>query len=64
MYKYFMDRNLKNIFKFTIAVLALTLFTYCICAVETEDFSLWHIAGMIAAIDIGIWYTWQVYKSN
>lgn len=59
-----MNRNLKNIFKFTIAVLALALFAYCICAAETEDFSLWHIAGIIVSIDVGIWYCWHVFNDK
>ena len=59
-----MSRNVKNIIKFIIAVLALALFAYCICAAETEDFSLWHIAGIIVSIDVGIWYAWQVFNGN
>ena len=59
-----MSRNTKNIIKFIIAVLALALFAYCICASETEDFSLWHIAGIIVSIDVGIWYAWQVFKNK
>lgn len=59
-----MNRNLKNVFKFIIAVLALALFAYCICAIETEDFSLWHISGMIVSIDVGIWYCWHVLNDK
>ena len=59
-----MSRNVKNILKFIIAVLALTLFAYCICAAETEDFSLWHIAGIILSVDVGIWYCWHVFNDK
>jgi hypothetical protein len=56
-----MSRNVKNILKFLIAVLALGLFAYC---VTREEVNLWHIAGIIVSIDVGIWYAWQVFKNK
>jgi hypothetical protein len=56
-----MSRNKKNILKFLIAVLALGLFAYC---VTREEVNLWHIAGIIVSIDVGIWYAWQVFKNK
>lgn len=59
-----MSKNLKNIFKFVIALLALILFAYCVSKTDTDDFSLWHIAGMVVSIDVGIWYCWHVFNNK
>lgn len=59
-----MSRNVKNIGKFAIAVAALALFGYCISKAETDEFNLWHIAGIIVSVDVGIWYLWHVFKDK
>jgi hypothetical protein len=56
-----MSRNEKNLLKFLVAVAALGLLAYC---VTREDLNLWHIAGIILSIDVGIWYCWHVFNDK
>ena len=58
-----MTKNTKNIIKFSIAVLALVLFCYCVYLLESA-FSWWAIGGIVVSVLVAIWYFWHVLNDE
>lgn len=58
-----MTKNTKNIIKFSIAVLALVLFCYCMYLLETS-FTWWAVGGIVVSILVALWYCWHVFTDD